>query len=198
MITTIDIILAILGFLFGGGFLLFLGRNIFRLGEFNNRFNNLEKSFRKLEDRLDNFIAQINSWSNKIIQLINSHELRLSVIEYGRSGSPIVLKDEYRPFIKQSGLDKQIEKHLPKLLQWLKQQKPPTGIDAQDKVASLVSSGKIEKYLDLTRYKQYLYKQGKTSKDVVGILTLYLFEVLIPKIKFSGVHRKNSTSAKRR
>jgi len=104
--------------------------------------------------------------------------------EYGKSGSPIVLKSKYRPFIEKSELADQISEKLPQLLSWLKDQKPRTGIDAQDKISHFVISGKIEDYLDLTDYKQDLYEKGKTARDVMGILAVYLFEVLIPKLNF--------------
>lgn len=96
--------------------------------------------------------------------------------------SPIVLKDTFRHFITDVELDKQIEKQMPKLIAWLKKQKPETGIDAQNKIDHLVFSGEIKKFINLTDYKQNLYEKGKMGSAVVGILAVYLYEVLIPKI----------------
>lgn len=102
--------------------------------------------------------------------------------KYGIAHSPIVLKDELRRFITESQLDKQIAKKENDLVKWLKAQKPKTGLDAQEDIANLVVSNEILKYLDLTQYRQNLYQQGKTSEDALGILGVYLFEVLIPKL----------------
>ncbi len=105
-----------------------------------------------------------------------------SIAKYGQANSPIVLKDEFREFITKPELDKQIESKKNELFGWLKNKKPKTGLDAQDNVAFLVASGEIEKYLDLTKYKENLYLKGKTSEDAQGILGVYLFEILIPDL----------------
>jgi len=109
-------------------------------------------------------------------------DFKQSISSFAQSMSPIILKKEFRPLVEGSGLADQINKKLPKLAEWLKKEKPTTGIDAQDKIDDLVLSGKIEEYLDLDEYKKYLYKNGKTSVDVLAILTIYLYEVLIPKV----------------
>ena len=101
---------------------------------------------------------------------------------YGQANSPIVLKDQYLPFITKVGLDKQIENKKSELIIWLRKQKPKTGIDAQDFIYNLVTTNEIENYLDLTAYKQNLYKNGKTAIDVEAILGIYLFGILIPTL----------------
>lgn len=98
----------------------------------------------------------------------------------------MVLKDEFKQYVTKTSIETQVENKRGELINWLKEQKPDTGIDAQDRISNLVISGEIEKFLDLTQYKQYLYKKGKTLKDMHGILTVYLFEKLIPKI-FSDI-----------
>lgn len=103
--------------------------------------------------------------------------------KYGVAHSPIVLRNEYRDYILKTKLDKQIKSREKELLEWLKEQKPKTGLDAQDDIGELVSSDVIAKYLDLTEYKQNLYKKGKTSEDAIGILAVYLYEILIPKLQ---------------
>ena len=108
-----------------------------------------------------------------------------TISDYGQSNSPIVLRDEFRPFIKEPELDKLIEEKESDLVKWLKSEKPKTGLDAQDDIANFVAFDEVSEYIDLTKYKQYLYRKGKTSHDADGILTLYLFEVLIPKLNLS-------------
>lgn len=179
MTETLNIVLGILGFVFGGGFLIFLAKSIFRLGELHQRFISLE-------NKLDAFMDRVSKWSQTIVDLINKHEYRLLTLEYGKPGSSMVLKPEFRQFITKTKIDKQIEQKLPQLRKWLEEQKPPTGVDAQEKIVSLVTSEEIENYLDLKQYKQYFYEYGKTKIDAMGILTVYLFEALIPKIKFTN------------
>ena len=113
-----------------------------------------------------------------------SMDLRYAVAAYGKTKSPVVLKEEFRPFIIDVGLDKEIQAKETELLDWLKAQNLKTGIDAQDKILNLITSGQIEKYLDLTKYKQNLYLKGKTSDDEWGVLWIYLSEILIPKLTF--------------
>lgn len=106
----------------------------------------------------------------------------ISILEYGQANSPISLKNVYKPIVIKSGLDENISVNSNKLVAWLKKQNPKTGLDAQDQIIKFVTTGEVEKYLDLTMYKQYLYEHGKTSHDADGILTVYLFEKIIPKL----------------
>ena len=101
---------------------------------------------------------------------------------YGQANSPIVLKKEFVHFVTDVELDKQIEKNKVKLAKWLKKTKPNTGIDAQERIVNLVESDQVEKYLNLTKFKQNLYLKGKTIVDANGILAVYLFEILIPEL----------------
>lgn len=116
---------------------------------------------------------------SKLTRVTFSH----SIGRYGQAHSPIVLKNEFKELVTTPKLDEQIKNKNKDLLDWLKKRKPLTGLDAQDDIADFVISGEIEKYLDLKKYKQYLYEKGKTSEDANGILGVYLFGVLIPQLK---------------
>lgn len=107
---------------------------------------------------------------------------KIVLLQYGQAHSPLILKDEYRSYIENTGLGEQITQNTKKLLNWLQERKPKTGLDAQDAIFNLVISDEVAKYLDLTEYKEYLYQKGKTSVDAEGILILYLFEILIPQL----------------
>lgn len=109
-------------------------------------------------------------------------DFKQSISSFGQSLSPMVLKKELKPLIQKSGLAKQVNSKLSQLVKLLKNKKPKNGIDAQDKIDELVLSGEIKKYLDLNKYEEYLYQKGKTSVDAAGILTVYLYEVLIPEV----------------
>lgn len=71
------------------------------------------------------------------------------------------------------------------LAEIIKSQNPATGLDAQKYIGNLVSSDEIEKYLDVKNFKQLLYTKGKTVEDYYGILAVYLFEMIIPKLPIS-------------
>jgi len=97
-----DIVLGILGFVFGGGFLLWLGKTIFRTGEFKNRFDNLEESFEKLESKFDDFAKKMSNWAQVVELRLQRHDVAIGI-------SPIKLRDKFRPFIKETNIDKQVK-----------------------------------------------------------------------------------------
>lgn len=118
--------------------------------------------------------------------------LQHTISKYGEANSPIVLKPEFKTFITEPNLDKQIENKKSEPVEWLKKQKPKTGLDAQDDIGNFVTSDEVSKYLNLTEYKQNLYKKGKTSQDAIGILAIYLFEALIPKLQIPDGDKKEN------
>lgn len=137
------------------------------------KFKPLEKSIQSL----NHCVIEIQTLLRRGKKL----DFKQTIIPFATNMSPMVLKKEFKPFIEKSGLAKQIKEKLPQLIEWLKKQNPSTGIDAQDKIDELVLSGKIEDYFNLSKYKEYLYHHGKTSADGAAILTIYLYEFLIPK-----------------
>jgi hypothetical protein len=148
----------------------------------------LSKGINKVKDRVEGIEKAVIE-----IQTIlrNKHStIQQSIGTYGKSNSPISLKDEFRKFIAETNLGEQIKEKEESLLKWLRDQGPQTGLDAQDSIANLVASDEISKYLDLKEYKQYLYKNGKTSEDADGILAVYLFEVLIPALNIPDGDKK--------
>ena len=116
--------------------------------------------------------------------------------KFGVAKSPIVLKDDLKKFITDPKIDEQVKSKEKELIDWLKTQIPKTGLDAQDDIAQLVISNKIADYLDLTNYRQNLYKNGKTSEDAVGILVVYLFQELIPKLGLPDKDEKEKLVSK--
>ena len=145
-----------------------------------------------LAKKVDKFNNTLERIKQSILEIHTTLKAKLKVDfdqtidKYGQANSPMVLKDEFKQYVTKTSIETQVENKRGELINWLKEQKPDTGIDAQDRISNLVISGEIEKFLDLTQYKQYLYKKGKTLKDMHGILTVYLFEKLIPKI-FSDI-----------
>jgi len=138
------------------------------------KFEPLEKAIQSL----NHCIVEIQT----LLRKSRKFDFKQTIHPFATHISPIVLKNEFKPLVEKPGLDKQINKKLPELIEWLKKQKPTTGIDAQDKIDDFVLSGKVEDYLDLDEYKKYLYKKGRNSVDATAILAVYLYEVLIPKV----------------
>ena len=139
-----------------------------KFDEVGKRFNCLEKAIVEIQTILR------TKWNLCVEQPLS--------VDFGQVHSPIVLKDEFLPFIVDSGLKKQIDEKLEPLVEWLKSQSPKTGLDAQSQIIDFVVSEKISDYLDLTVYKQYLYQKGKSSRDAYGMLAVYLYGVLIPRV----------------
>lgn len=142
-----------------------------------------------IKKAIDGVKSDVDNTKLCVVEMRSIMKLKLKGISfeqavkgYGIANSPIVLKDEFRHFITDVGLDKQIEKKKDEFIKWLKKEEPKTGIDAQEDIYNFVVTKEIEKYVDLTEYKQNLYKNGKSSIDVEAILGIYLFGVLIPEL----------------
>jgi len=163
---------AFLTFSFGSGLVLFVFSKVFRLGELNREFRELKKRFGGFESKLE-----------KLCNYIMARDGTTTLELYSRPGSPMVLKEEFKEMIKSSGLADQISERLEELCNLVREENPETELDAQDVIARLVAGGGITRYLDLKKFKQSLYAAGEPSSAVVPILTLYLSELIIPKLE---------------
>lgn len=162
---------AFLTFSFGSGLVLLVFSKVFRLGELNREFKDLKNRFGGFESKLE-----------KLCNYIMARDGTTTLELYGRPGSPMVLKEEFKQIIKSSGLADQISGRLEELCNLVKRENPETELDAQDAIARLVAGGRVTKYLDLKKFKQRLYEEGAPSSAVVPILTLYLSELIIPRL----------------
>jgi len=162
---------AFLTFSFGSGLVVLILSKVFKLGELNREFKDLKNRFGRFESKLE-----------KLCNYIMARNGTTTLELYGRPGSPMVLKEEFKQMIKSSGLADQINRRLEELCNLVKKENPETGLDAQDVIARLVAGGRITRYLDLKKFKQSLYAEGEPSSAVVPILTLYLSELIIPKL----------------
>jgi len=91
---------------------------------------------------------------------------------YGTAGSPITLRNEFKPLVENSGLVKELDRNKNALAKRIRQEQPKTGIDAQSIIDELVVSGKIEDLIDTANFKKYLYETGRSNIDYTG--TCYL------------------------
>lgn len=148
----------------------------------DKRFNCLEKAIVEIQTILR------TKWKLCVEQPIS--------VDFGQAHSPVVLRDEFLPYLTETGLDKQIEDKIEPLTKWLSDQNPKTGLDAQDVLTDFVVSERINEFLDLTNYKQDLYQKGKSIRDAYGILAVYLFGVLIPRIFPSAKENENEQAGR--
>jgi hypothetical protein len=153
------------------------------IGSFKKSFDQLKKSV----DTLNPVVTRLNSCVQEIQSILKNKYKTLSLIQetidlYGQSNSPVILRDEFRPFILKSGIDQQVEENKKKLVQFLEKQKPATGLDAQNILFELVVSDAITNYIHTKKLKKILYEEGKTTRDYYLILAIYLFETIIPEV----------------
>lgn len=153
------------------------------LGSIKQRFLSLEKDVRKILSAVGGLNECVNEMQSSLRAKFRTLTFTKETISiYGEENSPIVLKEKFKPLVKKSGLEREIEDNKSKLTKWLESKKPETGLDAQNYIYEFVVSGEINKYIDTTTFKEYLYRNGKSSQDYEAILGVYLFEKIIPEV----------------
>ena len=136
------------------------------------------KPLNKAIQSLNHAVIEIQDFIKDSAQKTFEHRIE----PFGYAMSPIVLKNDFRHFVEKSNIAKQIKEKEKELAKWLSDKKPDTGLDAQKEINALVTSTDIEKFIDLKNYKQYVYEHGKDSSAAMGILAVYLYEKIIPKV----------------
>jgi len=139
--------------------------------EFCQSHNDLVKSHNDLLIELRGYFVEIN------------HRLQaLETAQFGNSNSPIQLKPKYKEFVKSSGLAKQIEVHKPEILELLNQRSFDTFLEAQNAIADVAALIRTNKVIDFKEIDQAAYETGIAPGAIVPIMTIYLWEVLIPEL----------------
>lgn len=82
----------------------------------------------------------------------------------------------------QSDLAKQIDDKKSDLIDLIQKEQPPTPLDAQEAIHKNIVE--IMKSLDLRDYKFKLYEGGVSAGAEDIILEIYLYEIIIPHLKF--------------
>lgn len=152
-------------------------------GMFRQRFFLLEQNLKSVLVSVES----LNSCVDELQTILRNRNKGMSFTKetigiYGRANSPIVLKDEFRDLVSETGLQKQVESNKNQLVTWLRSKNPETGLDAQGYISDLIVSEEIDTFLDTKAFKEYLYEHGKSSQDYYGILLVYLFEAIIPEV----------------
>lgn len=170
-------------YLLAPGTILAFFKIAYEFGKFKKSFDNLSTTV----DTVRPVVTRLNSCVNELQSVLKNRYKNIQLVKetiefYGVANSPIVLKDEFRPFIQESGIGSQIEEKKSKLVELVRIYTPATGLDAQNAIYDLVLSDKIDKVVDTTEFKKILYERGKTAKDYYLILAVYLFEAIIPEL----------------
>lgn len=171
------IILSIFGSALGSA--VFIARKI---GGLETQFSQMLKQV----DMLTKVTEQLNNCVNEM-QVILKQKFDLKFDQktlnmYGSAHSPLVLREEFKPLIRETGLADEVRQQEKKLTAWLRAKKPQTGLDAQDEITQLVLTNEIEEYLDTRKLKDKIYQMGRSTEDYQAIVAIYLFETIIPKV----------------
>jgi hypothetical protein len=141
----------------------------------------LNGKFGKIERALDEHTVDIKEIKNDNKQYAKDIAT-LQANVFAHSVSPIKLKDQYRQIIMNSDLVKQIDEKKSELIDIIQKEQPPTPLDAQEVIHKNILE--IMKLFDLRDYKFKLYDGGVSTGAEDIILEIYLYEVIIPNLKF--------------
>lgn len=152
-------------------------------GVFRQRFSQLESSMSSVLIS----VQSLNSCVDELQTILRNRNKGMNFTKetigiYGRAKSPIVLKDEFRELVQETGLQEQITQNKEALVRWLREKNPETGLDAQGYISDLIVTEEVDAFLDTKAFKEYLYEHGKSAQDYYGILMVYLFETIIPEV----------------
>ncbi len=145
----------------------------------NKKWDDLLTSHSQFVESHNKLIASHNNLFDRFDRLI--FELR-GLFGFGTTHSPIRLKDEWKKPVEDSSIKQQIEQKLDQFVADIQSQNPPTPLDAQMYIDRKVKSWIAT--LDLNDFKTKLYEAGGTNIAIELVLSLYLQELIIPKLKF--------------
>lgn len=114
------------------------------------------------------------------IQALREDISFLKRLSIGDAKSPLKLKEKYKEVILSSDLPDQIKNKEEKIIDLVKRENPKTAFDAQKIIDCKI--GDIMGWFDLTDYKNKLYQAGVPVGVEDGIIAIYLYELVIPKI----------------
>lgn len=104
---------------------------------------------------------------------------------FGEAHSPMHLKAEFKKIITDSDLDEQIKLRENDIVKLIQTENPLTPLDAQRVIDD--KSAEILKWFNLTDFKNKLYEAGQTGGAEQFIFIIYLYEIIIPKLKFPEI-----------
>ena len=104
---------------------------------------------------------------------------------FGESDSPLRLKTEYKKILESSNLDEQIKVKENELIQFVQNLKPFDELDAQTVIDQNINE--IVKWFDLADFRKKVYDGGLSVETVPLLINLYLYEIIIPELKFPEI-----------
>lgn len=171
-----EILILIIGVLFG----LLAWFFKWNFDQFNRKFDKLEKWFINHENRVSHIEGKL--------------EMNNEIKNFSESQSPLKLKEKYKEVVLKSDIDEQIEKQKQKIVDLIQSKNPPTRLDAQNIIQENIDE--IISWFDLTDLKNKMYEGGMSYGTEKALFTVYLYEIIIPLLKFENKLLKNIKSRK--
>lgn len=140
----------------------------------------LVKKIFRTEKNLNAHITGYNQLAGRLNPILMFLESKF----YGKSQSPIRLKDEYKTLLEQSELKQKIDDLIPSVKEGVQTKNPKTPLDAQTEIRTAVEKMVTDNNPDMTDFKKLLYKSGELDVSLTPIISLYLFEKIIPELDF--------------
>jgi len=153
-----------------------LGNYADKIIETATKITDMEKSFDRIEDKLEKFCDKVIKHDGDI------SGLQAAIYGIGVSRSPMKLRQDFKEILISSDLDEQIEKRKQDIINFIQAENPPTPLDAQRVIDNKARD--ILKWFDLIDYKNKLYEAGQPAGVEDIIFTVYLYEIIIPELKF--------------
>ena len=101
---------------------------------------------------------------------------------FGSGFSPLKLKDKYKKVLLESDIDEQIKTKEQAIIDLIQNKNPPTPLDSQTIIDDNIEE--IMSWLNLTNLKNKMYEAGLSAGGEKYLITLYLYEIIIPKLTF--------------
>jgi len=140
-----------------------------------DKFKMLQDDIKNIRDDIKGLFKKITAYGEDIAVL--------KKILYGHGHSPLRLKDEYKKILMESNLDEQIINKKQEFICLIQSKKLSTKLDAQRIIDESIDE--IIPLLDLENFKNKAYEAGLPVEAIKVIISLYLYEIIIPELKFN-------------
>ena len=176
------LILLIISFLVGQGFILWVANKIFKFGQLHNRFTTLEKHFGKLENQFDKLKDKLG----KVV--INIHSIKAFLVtekafdaKVITAMSPVRLTDKGTELVKKTGFDKIYIEDKQDFIKKFKSRNVKTLADidgASNEILEVMKGGKR-----LSHFKDVAFQNGTTLDLLLKLCAIYLRDEVAKELK---------------
>lgn len=153
----------------------------FLLGDIPERIVRIETKVDYIEKDIGELKKDNKDIKNKVSEMFPRVET-LWKKNFSLVHSPLELNPQYKDILLKSNLNEQIERRKQDIIDLIQQENPPTPLDAQRIIDN--KAKEIIEWFDLTDYKNKLYEAGQPTGSEEIIFIIYLYEIIIPELKF--------------